>query len=134
MATSAISAATATSGVNGINLDSFLKIVLAQLTYQDPLKPVDSAQFVTQLAQMTSLQQTVDLTTAVNNVLAVDSATQLISLLGKTVQVATSTGTAIGKVTDVTFQGGTPQFSITDSATATVLSNITADKIILVQP
>lgn len=134
MATSSISSATAASGVNGINLDSFLKIVLAQLTYQDPLKPVDSAQFVTQLAQMTSLQQTVELTTAVQNVLAVDSATQLISLLGKTVEVATSTGTAIGQVTDVTFQGGTPQFSITDLATSTVLPNITADKIILVRP
>ena len=107
--------------------------MLAQLTYQDPLKPVDSAQFVTQLAQMTSLQQTVELTTAMNNVLAVDSATQIISLLGKTVQVATASGTSTGKVTGVTFQGGTPQFSITDSSGVS-LTGITADKILTVTP
>ena len=133
MATATSAVNSATTGVNGINLDSFLKIVLAQLTYQDPLKPVDSAQFVTQLAQMTSLQQTVELTTAMNNVLAVDSATQIISLLGKTVQVATASGTSIGKVTGVTFQGGTPQFSITDSSGVS-LTGITADKILTVTP
>lgn len=131
MATSAISSAAASSGLNGINLDSFLKIVLAQLTYQDPLKPVDSAQFVTQLAQMTSLEQSRQLTDKVDSLLAVQSATQVISLLGKQVEVATDTGSAIGVVTSVTFEGGTPQFSITSGST--VLPNITPDKIILVR-
>jgi flagellar basal-body rod modification protein FlgD len=131
MATSAISSAAASSGMNGINLDSFLKIVLAQLTYQDPLKPVDSAQFVSQLAQMTSLEQSRQLTDKVDSLLSVQAATQVISLLGKQVEVATDTGSAVGNVTSVTFQNGTPQFSIT-SGTA-VLPNITADKIILVR-
>lgn len=132
MATAPISSASASSGLNGINLDSFLKIVLAQLTYQDPLKPVDSAQFVTQLAQMTSLEQSRQLTDKVDSLLAVQSATQVIGLLGKQVEVATdSTSTTVGTVTSVTFQNGTPQFSITSGTT--VLPNITADKIILVR-
>ncbi len=131
MATSAIGSATASSGLNGINLDSFLKIVLAQLTYQDPLKPVDSAQFVSQLAQMTSLEQSRQLTDKVDSLLSVQAATQVIGLLGKQVEVATDTGSAVGNVTSVTFQNGTPQFSITSGST--VLPNITADKIILVR-
>lgn len=131
MATSAIGNAASSSGLNGINLDSFLKIVLAQLTYQDPLKPVDSAQFVSQLAQMTSLEQSRQLTDKVDSLLSVQASTQVISLLGKQVEVATETGSVVGLVTSVTFQGGIPQFSIT--AGSSVLPNITPDKIILVR-
>lgn len=43
----------------GDNLDknSFLKILAAELANQDPTQDVDSAQYVTQLAQFTSLEQ-----------------------------------------------------------------------------
>ena len=37
--------------------ETFLKLMIAQLQNQDPLKPVDSTQFVTQLAQYSSLEQ-----------------------------------------------------------------------------
>ncbi|MBE6051361.1 MAG: flagellar biosynthesis protein FlgD [Clostridium sp.] len=44
---------------SGDNLDknSFLKILAAELANQDPTQDVDSAQYVTQLAQFTSLEQ-----------------------------------------------------------------------------
>lgn len=35
-----------------------MKILLTQLTYQDPLKPMDNQQFMAQMAQFTSLEQT----------------------------------------------------------------------------
>ena len=37
---------------------TFLKLLVAQLKHQDPLSPADGLQFVTQLAQFTSLEQT----------------------------------------------------------------------------
>lgn len=36
---------------------TFLKLLVAQLQYQNPLNPADGVQFVTQLAQFTSLEQ-----------------------------------------------------------------------------
>ncbi|HTO27564.1 MAG TPA: flagellar hook capping FlgD N-terminal domain-containing protein, partial [Devosia sp.] len=42
----------------GLGFEDLLKIVLTQLTYQDPLKPMDNFQFVSQLAQFSQIQQT----------------------------------------------------------------------------
>ena len=36
----------------------FLRLLVAQLKYQDPLSPADGTQFVTQLAQFSTLEQT----------------------------------------------------------------------------
>lgn len=38
--------------------DMFLRLLVAQLKYQNPLQPIDGLQFVTQLAQFTQLEQT----------------------------------------------------------------------------
>ena len=54
-ATSSTAAATATTSL--ASEQTFLKLLLAQLKNQNPLNPVDSTQFVTQLAQYSSLEQ-----------------------------------------------------------------------------
>lgn len=41
----------------GADKNTFLKLLVAQLKYQDPMNPADGIQFVTQLAQFTSLEQ-----------------------------------------------------------------------------
>lgn len=40
--------------------ETFLKLLTAQLAHQDPLSPMDSTQFVSQLAQFSSLEATLD--------------------------------------------------------------------------
>lgn len=41
----------------GIGRDAFMKLLLAQLRYQDPLKPMDDTDFIAQLAQLNTLEQ-----------------------------------------------------------------------------
>lgn len=106
MATSAISPA------SQIGIEDFLRILVAQLNYQDPLKPMDNTEFVTQLAQFTSLQQTQDTNAKIADLLSVQATTQSIGLLGKTVDV-NSDGTAqSGVVQAVNFNNGEPRMTV----------------------
>ena len=41
--------------------ETFLKLLVAQIKNQDPLSPMDSVQFVSQLAQFSSLEQLIGL-------------------------------------------------------------------------
>ena len=66
---------------NGISIDSFLKIMVTQLTNQDFMNPVDDTQFVTQLAQFSTLQQMSDMTSNMKN-------NYMLSLVGQTVTCA----------------------------------------------
>jgi flagellar basal-body rod modification protein FlgD len=43
------------------NRDTFMKLLVAQLKYQNPLNPADGVQFLTQLAQFSSLEQNVQM-------------------------------------------------------------------------
>jgi flagellar basal-body rod modification protein FlgD len=40
-----------------LGMDEFLKLFIAQIQHQDPLSPLDSAEFTAQLAQFTSVEQ-----------------------------------------------------------------------------
>ncbi len=40
-----------------IDKDSFLKIFMTQLQYQDPLSPMDNSQFVSQMAEFSTVEQ-----------------------------------------------------------------------------
>ena len=44
-----------------VNKDTFLKLLIAQIQHQDPLKPTDGTQFLAQLAQFSQLEQLIDI-------------------------------------------------------------------------
>jgi flagellar basal-body rod modification protein FlgD len=117
MAVSGISAtgSTASQSAFGLDFQSLLKIILTQLTYQDPLKPLDNFQFVSQLAQFSQLQQAQSLNDQITSLLASQAAGQATSLLGKKVDLTTANTNAVvtGTVSAVSFASGTPQLTIT---------------------
>ncbi|PJE10988.1 flagellar hook capping FlgD N-terminal domain-containing protein [Legionella sp.] len=41
----------------GVSQADYLKLFMQELTYQDPLKPVDNKEFMAQMAQISSLQE-----------------------------------------------------------------------------
>jgi flagellar basal-body rod modification protein FlgD len=53
--TSPFNQPTVTPDTNQLNQDTFLKLLVAQMKYQDPLSPTDSTQFLTQTAQFTQV-------------------------------------------------------------------------------
>jgi flagellar basal-body rod modification protein FlgD len=44
-----------------LGADTFLKLLTAQLQFQDPLQPMESTEFITQLAQFSEVEKTVDM-------------------------------------------------------------------------
>lgn len=76
------------------NKDLFLKMLVAQMTNQDPFNPQDPTQYVTQLAQFNSLEQMMNLNNSmeylmgITNGILVNSAMGMASsLIGKQVEV-----------------------------------------------
>lgn len=105
----------------GLGFDSLLKIVLTQLTYQDPLKPMDNFQFVSQLAQFSQIQQGQVMSDRLQQLVSSQSAAQATGLLGKTVDISGSNNALLsGKVTALSFQNGDVRLTIQTSTGQTV--------------
>ena len=62
-------------GIRTLEQDAFLRLLITQLQYQDPLSPMKNVEFITQLTQFSQLEQT----TSMNKTLQ-DSVQQLGSL------------------------------------------------------
>jgi len=73
----------------GLNKDDFMKLFIAQLQYQDPLKPQDASAMLDQLSQMSLVEQSYNSNTALNNLLtAQNNSTTMnsVSFIGKNVK------------------------------------------------
>jgi flagellar basal-body rod modification protein FlgD len=99
---------TADSSITGsinqtMNKDDFLKLLVTQLQYQDPMSPEDPKDFVAQLAQFSSLEQQINsnsnlenLSKAILSLNQSQSMAQGVSLLGKTVKGSGNQLTVVG--------------------------------------
>ena len=56
------------SGTGELGKDEFLKLFIAQIQYQDPLNPLDSAEFTAQLAQFSSVEQLYGMNSKLGNI------------------------------------------------------------------
>lgn len=66
---------------NGLGMDSFLKLMVTQLTNQDFMNPVDDSQFITQMAQFSTLQAMSEMSSNMKN-------NYMLSLVGQEVTCA----------------------------------------------
>jgi flagellar basal-body rod modification protein FlgD len=58
---------TTATGNNNIDKEAFLKLLTAQLKYQDPLNPLKDTEFMGQLTAMTTLEQIMNMNTTLEN-------------------------------------------------------------------
>lgn len=89
------------TGAPETNLDynAFLQLLIAQLKNQDPTRPMDSAQYIAQLAGFSNVEQSVKLNAKIDTLVAGQSIAQANSLIGKT--VTSSDGSVRGEVKSV---------------------------------
>ena len=75
------------------NFDTFLTLLTAQLQNQDPLEPMDTAEFTNQLVQYSEVEQSIQVNDNLEDLVAltqVNSAGQIVSYLGRTVEAFSS--------------------------------------------
>jgi flagellar basal-body rod modification protein FlgD len=93
--------------------DDFLKLMMTQLKDQDPLNPSDPSQYLSELAQMTSVEQAVN--TAQSSAQSATAQTQstALALLGHTVSYLDPSGATVsGAVQKVSFTSSGPSLTI----------------------
>ena len=91
----------------------FLKLLVAQMTSQDPLKPTDSQDLLTQMTQFSTLNANTALQSQMTQMQTLSQFSEAGSLLGKqvTLQVDSST-TAQGIVTGLDTSSNVPQLIV----------------------
>jgi flagellar basal-body rod modification protein FlgD len=96
----------------GMGFEDLLRIVLTQLTYQDPLKPMENFEFVSQLAQFSQIQQGQTMSDRLMGILQAEATGQATSLLGRTVDIPAGNAVLTGVVRSISFQSGEPRLTI----------------------
>lgn len=72
------------------DMNTFLQLLTTQLQYQDPLDPMDTAEFTNQLVQYSSVEQAIQTNSKLDTLLQLNVSNlgaQAVSYIGKTVQV-----------------------------------------------
>lgn len=115
-----------------IDQEDFIKLFLAQLQFQDPLEPVDNREFLAQLAQFTSLEQSRQTSENTNELLAMNATSQALGLIGRSVDVQGQAIPLTGTVTAVEFTANGPTLSVTD-ANKQVTTGIRLSQVTLVK-
>lgn len=119
-ANSATPLGTSATDAFGLGFEDLLRIVLTQLTYQDPLKPMENAEFVSQLAQFSQIQQTQTMSDRMLSLLQAESTNQATGVLGRIVDVPAGAATLSGRVVSVTFGANGPRLTIETADNRTI--------------
>jgi flagellar basal-body rod modification protein FlgD len=115
---------------NQMGEDTFLKLLVAQLKYQDPLSPAKGTEFLQQTAQFTELET---LQKIQKSLLASQSSSQVLaasSMVGRQVSYALSTSGAAGTPTGtsvISLRGTLPKDAAVGSHTTTTTDAFTRD-------
>jgi flagellar basal-body rod modification protein FlgD len=90
-----------TNPLGQLNKDDFLKLLVTQLQYQDPLSPTDNQQFMAQMAQFSTVE-------GINNLESTLGSLEGVSLIGRQVSYTADDGsTQSGIATSIAMSGTT---------------------------
>lgn len=101
-----------------LDKDAFLKLLVTQLKYQDPMKPLEDKEFIVQMAQFSSVEQLQNLSVGMDRFVQLQTRASLMSeatgFMGRTVTVNdAATGKSVtGKVSGVKVVEGVPKIVV----------------------
>jgi flagellar basal-body rod modification protein FlgD len=109
-----------TSALNQLDLDDFLKLMIAELQNQDPLNPLENDELLAQISQIREVGATEQLTSTLNAVLLGQNISSATNLIGADVVALDESGQRVsGNVRVVTISGGKPMLDLAIDTSAT---------------
>ncbi|KQU98786.1 flagellar basal body rod modification protein [Mesorhizobium sp. Root695] len=91
--------ATASTSKTAVDYQSFLKLLIAEMKNQDPTKPMDSTQYVAQLATFSQVEQSVQTNTKLGQIMQSSALSQADALIGRS--ITSADGKTTGTVASV---------------------------------
>ena len=93
----------------GMGKDDFMKLLMEQLKNQDPMKPMEDKEFITQLAQFSSLESIDALTEQMEALTGSQMLVQAATLIGKPATAKLASGDVVtGTISQVKMIDGKP--------------------------
>jgi flagellar basal-body rod modification protein FlgD len=124
--TDTTSATDLTANSQILGKDDFLKLLVTELQYQDPLNPVDNKDFIAEMAQFSSLEQLQNLNDNFSSLTAAQNISQInfaVNLVNHRVIGSDDSGNTVdGTVTNINFNSGTTYVVVGSSSVS--LKNI----------
>ena len=91
--------------------DDFLKLLMTQLSNQDPTSPMENTEFIAQMAQFSSLEQMTNMNQEFAKMNSMLVSSQAVGTIGKTVDITLGDTKTTGVVEAVTY-GANPQVRV----------------------
>lgn len=118
-----------TTSNSDISMESFFKLLAAELQNQDMSSPMSNSEMMTQMTQIAMMQSMQNFTTAMDDFAQINTINYGTSMMGKKVMLAYSdkNGTVqklTGTVTRVDIYSGTPTLYIDDKDTGYPISSV----------
>lgn len=108
---------------SNLDYNAFLKLLVAQMKNQDPTKPMDSTEYIAQLASFSNVEQSIKLNAKLDNLILETQLAQGVSLIGK--YVSSLDGAGEGVVETVQFTGSGIQATLTDGTKILINNRVT---------
>jgi len=87
------------TGTANVDYQSFLRLLVAQMKNQDPTKPMESTEYVAQLATFSQVEQSVQMNAKLDQMLRASSMSQADALIGR--EITSADGNTTGVVDEV---------------------------------
>ena len=96
---------------NELGKDDFLKLLMAQLSNQDPTSPMENTEFIAQMAQFSSLEQMTNMSSEFTKLAGMLNSSEAVSTIGRTVDIEVGEDVISGTVEAAT-RGTNPQVQV----------------------